>query len=122
MENSKKGLLLVLRGSRLSVTQFPVTTKDREEMSSKPYASSIGSIMYVMLNTRPDVALAISLTNRFQSNPRMEHWNAVKNILKYLRIIKDLFLVYGGCEEELVVMRCIDASLGTDLKRDTCLC
>ena len=84
MENSKKWFLPVPRGSRLSVTQCPVTTKDRREMFIVPYASTIGSIMYAMLSTRPDVALAISLTNRFQSNPGNEHWNAVKNILKYL--------------------------------------
>ena len=78
MENSKKGLLPVLRGSRLSVTQCPVTKKDRNELSIIPYASAIGSIMYAMLKNRPDVALAISLTNRFQSNPRKEHWSAVK--------------------------------------------
>ena len=114
MENSKKGFLPVPRGSRLSVTQCPVTAKDRKEMSIVPYASAIGSIMYAMLSTRPDVALAISLTNRFQSNPGNEHWNAVKNILKYLRRTKDMFLVYGGCEEELAVKGYVDASLGTD--------
>jgi len=114
MEESKKGFLPVPRGSRLSVTQYPVTAKDRNEMSIKPYASAIGSIMYAMLSTRLDVALAISLTNRFQSNPGKEHWNAVKNILKYLRRTKDLFLVYGGCEEELAVKGYVDASLGTD--------
>ena len=73
MENSKKGLLPVLKGNKLSVTQCPATAKEREEMSSKPYASDIRSIMYAMLSTRLDVALAISLTNHFQSNPRMEH-------------------------------------------------
>src|SRR3954465_2556048 len=83
-------------------------------MSSKPYASAIGSIMYAMLCTRPDVALAVSLTNRFQSNPGMDHWIAVKNVLKYLRRTKDLVLVYGGCEEELAVTGYVDASLGTD--------
>ena len=70
--------------------------------------------MYAMLSTRPDLALAISLTNRFQCNPGMEHWNAVKNILKYLWKTKDIFLVYGGCEDELAVMGYVDASLGTD--------
>ena len=114
MEQSKKGFLPVPRGNPLSVTQCPATAKDREEMASKPYASAIGSIMYAMLSTRPDVALAISLTNRFQSNPGKEHWNAVKNILKYLQRTKDMFLVYGGCEEELAVKGYVDASLGTD--------
>ena len=94
MEQSKKGFLPVPRGNPLSVTQCPATAKDREEMAAIPYASAIGSIMYAMLSTRPDVALAISLTNRFQSNPGKEHWNAVKNILKYLQRTKDMFLVY----------------------------
>ena len=84
------------RGSRMSVTQCPVTTKDRKEMSIIPYASAIGSSMYAMLSTQTNVALAISLTNRFQTNPGKEHWNAVKNIRKYLRRTKDMFLVYGG--------------------------
>ena len=96
------------------MTQCPATAKEREEMSSKPYASAIGSIMYAMLCTRPDVALAVSMTNRFQSNPAMDHWISVKNVLKYLRRTKDLVLVYGGCEEELAVTGYVDASLATD--------
>ena len=38
-------------------------------MKGVPYASAIGSIMYAMLCTRPDVCLAISLAGRYQSNP-----------------------------------------------------
>ncbi|GJT00293.1 retrotransposon protein, putative, ty1-copia subclass [Tanacetum coccineum] len=33
---------------------------------------------------------------RFQQNPGELHWTTVKNILKYLRNTKDMFLVYGG--------------------------
>src|SRR3954469_18270390 len=114
MGNSKRGLLPVIKGIKLSVTQCPATAKEKEEMSSKPDASAIGSIMYAMLCTRPDLALAISMTNRYQSNPGMIHWTTVKNILKYLRRTKDLFLVYGLCEEELAVKGYVDASLGSD--------
>ncbi len=49
--------------------------------------------MYAMLCTRLDVNLAVSLVGRYQSNPGMEHWPAVKNILKYLKRTKDMFLV-----------------------------
>src|SRR3954466_10070986 len=83
MDNSKRGLFPVIKGVKLSVTQCPATAKEREEMSSKPYASAIGSLMYAMLCTKPDLALAISMTNRYQSNPGMAHWIGVKNILKY---------------------------------------
>jgi hypothetical protein len=43
------------------------------------------------------VALEINLTNHFTV---ILEWT-VKNILKYLKRTKDIFLVYGGCEEEL---------------------
>ena len=82
-------------------------------MRSIPYASAIGSIMYAMLCTRPDVSNALSLTSRYQSDPGMEHWTAVKHILKYLKRTKEMFLVYGG-DEELVVNGYVDASFVTD--------
>ena len=78
---------------KLSKTQNPTTAEDRKRMKVIPYASAIGSIMYAMLCTRPDVCLAISLAGRYQSNPGVDHWTAVKNILKYLKRIKDMLLV-----------------------------
>ncbi|XP_074374556.1 secreted RxLR effector protein 161-like [Apium graveolens] len=76
----------------------PKTSEERERMSRIPYASAIGSIMYVMLCTRPNVSHSLSVTSRFQSDPGEEHWKAVENILKYLRRTKEIFLVYGGSE------------------------
>ena len=83
MDESKKGFLPMLQGKTLSKTQSPATAEDREVMNKIPYASAIGSIMYAMLCTRPDVAHAISLTSRYQSDPGLEHWTAVNNIFKY---------------------------------------
>ena len=73
MDESKKGFLPMLQGKTLSKTQSPATAEDREVMNKIPYASAIGSIMYAMLCTRPDVAHAISLTSRYQSDPGLEH-------------------------------------------------
>ncbi|KAK1610745.1 hypothetical protein QYE76_034418 [Lolium multiflorum] len=95
MDESKKGFLPMLPGKVLSKTQGPATAEERERMSQIPYASAVGSIMYAMLCTRPDIAHAVSLTSRYQSDPGMEHWTAVKNILKYLKRTKDMFLCYG---------------------------
>ena len=82
-------------------------------MNAIPYASAIRSIMYAMLCTRPNVAYALSVASRYQSNPGEAHWVATNNILKYFRRTKDKFLVYGG-EEELVVKGYTDASFQTD--------
>nr|GEX19582.1 hypothetical protein [Tanacetum cinerariifolium] len=67
-------------------------------MQNIPYALAIGSIMYAVRCTRPDVAFAQNITSRFQQNPGEEHRTAVKNILKYLRNTKDMFLVYKEAE------------------------
>ena len=74
MDQSKQGFLPVLQGTKLSQTQCPSTSEDRDKMKVIPYASTIGSIMYAMLCTRPQVCLAISLAGRYQSNPRVDHW------------------------------------------------
>ena len=113
MDQAKKGFLPLLQGVKLSQTQCPTTAEDREKMKGVPYASDIGSIMYAMLCTRPDVGLAISIAGRCQSNPGVEHWTAVKNILKYLKRTKDMFLIYGG-DKELVINGYVDASFDTD--------
>ena len=73
MDQAKKGFLPVLQGVKLSKTQCPTTAEDRENMKDVPYASAIGSIMYAMLCTRPDVCLAISLAGRYQSNLGVDH-------------------------------------------------
>nr|GFB78749.1 hypothetical protein [Tanacetum cinerariifolium] len=78
---------------------------------------TLRSIMYAVRCTRPrpDVALAQNMTSRFQQNPGEEHWTAAKNILKYLRNTKDIFLVYeGNMERELRVSRYTDTGYITD--------
>ena len=61
-----------------------------------PYASAVGSLMYAMLCTRHDICYAVGIVKRYQSNPGMGHWIAVKHILKYLRRTRDYMLVYSG--------------------------
>ncbi|KAL4281328.1 hypothetical protein GQ457_03G021410 [Hibiscus cannabinus] len=97
---SKRGFLPMRHGISLSKEMCPSTPQERERMSQIPYALAIGSIMYAMICTRPDLSYALSMTSRYQANPGEGHWTTVKNILKYLRRTKDVFLVYGG-EEEL---------------------
>ena len=61
IDQSKKGFLHVLQGVKLSQTQRPTTSEDREKMKVIPYASAIGSIKYAMLCTRHIVYLTMSL-------------------------------------------------------------
>jgi hypothetical protein len=90
MEQSKKGFLPMSHGIHLSKTQCTSTTDELDRMSKVPYASAIGSIMYAMISTRPDVSYALSATSRYLSDLGESHWTVVKNILKYFRWTKDV--------------------------------
>jgi hypothetical protein len=108
MHYSKKCFLPMSHGITLSKKQCPSTLDEKEIMRVIPYASAIGSIMYTMLCTHLDVSYALSAMRRYQSNYGEAHWTIVKNILKYLRRTKKVFLVFGG-EEELIVTRYTNA-------------
>ncbi|GJS50521.1 hypothetical protein Tco_0623883 [Tanacetum coccineum] len=84
IENSKKGNLPLHHGIKISCDLCPKTDDELDKMSRVSYASVIGSIMYAMTCTRPDVSFALSM-----------------------------FLVYGG-EKELRVTGYCDASWQTD--------
>ena len=85
MDQSKKGSLPVLQGVKLSKTQNPTTAGYRERIKVILYALVIGSIKYAMLCTRPIVYLAMSLAREYNSDLGVDHWTAVKIILRGLR-------------------------------------
>jgi hypothetical protein len=112
MEGSKHGYLPMSHGINLSKKMSPKTPEERQRMNGIPYASAVGSIMYAMICTRPDVAYALGVTSRFQADPGEEHWKVVKNIIKYLRRTRDMFLIFGG--SDLKLEGYTDSSFQTD--------
>ncbi|GJX07569.1 hypothetical protein Tco_0195501 [Tanacetum coccineum] len=123
MENSKHGSIPMQEKLRLSKSQGASTPAELKRMQNFPYASAVGSIMYDVRCTRPDVVFAQNITSRFQQNQGDLHWTTVKNIIKYLRITKDMFLVYrGDLKQELRVSCYTDIGYLTnadDLKSQT---
>ena len=69
MDNSKKEFLPMRHGVHLSKSMCPQSEEDRQEMSNVPYASAVGSLMYAMLCTRPEIAYSMSVVSEFQANP-----------------------------------------------------
>ena len=63
-------------------------------MERIPYASAVGSLMYIHTCTRPDISFAVGMLGRYQSNPGMIHWKAAKKVLRYLQGTKDRMLTY----------------------------
>jgi hypothetical protein len=62
----------------------------------KAYQSTVGSLMYIMLGTRPDIAYAISVISRFSANPIKVYISAVKRVFRYLKDILFIGLVFRG--------------------------
>ena len=75
----------MIQGVKLSKTQNPTTTEDRERMKVIPYASAIGSINYAMLCTRSIVYPTLFLAREYNSDLGVDHWTSVKIILRGLR-------------------------------------
>ena len=73
MQDSKKGLLSTRHGIILSKEQCPKTPQEEEDKRWIPYASAVGSLMYAMLCTRPDICYSVRIVSRYQSNPGMGH-------------------------------------------------
>ena len=65
-------------------------------MALVPYASAVGSLMYVMVCTRPDIAHVVGVVSRYMANPGKEHWEAVKWLLRYLRGTSSTSLFFGN--------------------------
>ena len=58
---------------KLSSKQSPSREKEKEEMQKVSYVSAMGSLMYVIVCTRPDIAHVVGVVNGFLSNPGKEH-------------------------------------------------
>ncbi|KAF8713823.1 GAG-pre-integrase domain, partial [Rhizoctonia solani] len=58
------------------------------------YQRGVGSLMYAMISTRPDIAYATGLLAQHAANPGKEHWSALLRVLQYLQGTKDLGIVY----------------------------
>jgi hypothetical protein len=56
----------------------PKTQEEIEYMARVPYSSAVGSLMYVMVCTRPDIALGVGVVRKYMINPGKEHWEEVK--------------------------------------------
>ena len=112
MQNSKKGLLPFRHGVHLSKEQCPKTPQEVEDKRRIPCASAVGSLMYVMLCTRPNICCGVGIVSRYQSNPGLDHWTSVKNMLKYLRRTRDYKLVYGA--KDLILTEYNDSDYQTD--------
>mgnify|MGYP000683371021 CR=1 FL=1 len=63
-------------------------------MKGIPYASVVGSLMYAMVATEPDLTYTVGVMGHHMENPGKRHWEMVKHILRYLRGTLEMTLTY----------------------------
>jgi hypothetical protein len=76
--------------------QLDPATDDASPIERIDYQRAIGSIMYAMLGTRPDLAFAVSSLSQYCINPGPQHAQAVQRVLRYLKRTLDYGITYGG--------------------------
>ena len=82
-------------------------------MTLVPYASTIGSLMYAMVCTRPDIAHAVGVVSKYMANHGKEHWEAVKWLLRYLRGTSSTSLCFG--KGKVTLQGFVDAAICWDV-------
>lgn len=105
-----------------SISKIPISTsyeKSKEEVllpSNTLYQQLIGCLLYISINTRPDISAAICILAQKVSLPTTEDWNELKRVLKYLKGTADLklFLANKHSKIEEDLFGYADANYGED--------
>ncbi|GJV87895.1 putative RNA-directed DNA polymerase [Tanacetum coccineum] len=87
---------------KLTDKDYPSSKKNIEKMDRVLYASAVGSLMYAMVCTRPNLAHAVGVISRFLSNPGNKHWEAVKWIFRYPQGTSKLGITFRNGKPMLV--------------------
>jgi hypothetical protein len=83
-----------------------------DEKLHNRYQQVIGSLLYLMLGTRPDIAFAVTKMSQFAANPSQEHLNKALYICRYLIGTQDYYLSYGAKQDGIIAFA--DADWGSD--------
>lgn len=84
------------------VTLGPNLSTEATQAEKKRYQGMTGSLMFSMVETRPDIAFSVAVAACFAKNPSHAHIEAIKTILRYLKGSIDRGIMYGG-EDKLLV-------------------
>jgi Reverse transcriptase (RNA-dependent DNA polymerase) len=101
-------------GVKLSKGMEPVQEWEKKDMEGVPYKEAVGSLMYLMVATRPDIAAAVGAVSQFMQNPGPEHWAAVVRILRYLQGTQNVGLKFFKSAEKVEIHGYVDADYAGD--------
>ncbi|KAL2253135.1 UNVERIFIED_CONTAM: Retrovirus-related Pol polyprotein from transposon TNT 1-94 [Sesamum indicum] len=114
MENSKPSSVPLTAHFQLSKDLCPKTESEKDKMKNVPYSNAIGSVMYLMVSTRPDIAYAVSCLSRYMSNPGTSHWEAVKYLFRYLNGTKNVGITFSKNSDDVELKGFVDSNYAND--------
>lgn len=83
-------------------------------ISNDKYRSLIGSLLYVSVNTRPDIAASVGILSQKVERPTQDDWNELKRVVRYLKGTADLSLVIGNNNQHENLIGYADADWAED--------
>ena len=89
---------------------------DEELSDSRRYREVIGSLIYVMTCTRPDLSWIVSKLSQYLSQPKQQHMMAAKHVMRYLKCTINKELCYKKSKEALKLVAYSDADWAADLR------
>jgi len=104
-------------GLKLTRGNERIADDEKNKLEGVPYRELIGSLIYLSNTSRPDLAFAAGVLSRFSVNPRKEHWQAAKHVLRYLKQTKDLGISFYKTHESLKAFVDADWAGDTDSRR-----
>lgn len=93
---------------------YPVESKKREV--KVPYREAVGSLMFLAIVTRPDLAYAVNSVSKFLNNHDQSHWKAVKRIISYLVNTVGYGIEYRAGNKEIELSGYSDADYASDVE------
>ena len=106
-----------MKDSKPVATPLDHTKLTRSDVASTdfPYREAVGSIMYLVLGTRPDLGFAIGYLSRFQETPDEEHATAIKRVLRYIRGTTEYQLHYHRNDSQPPLKGFVDSDWASDI-------
>lgn len=87
-------------------------------MQNIPYA--LGNLIYAQIFTLLDLAFIVGVLSRYSSKPGMDHWIAIKRVMRYLQGSKDDMLIYQKLKKlELIGYSDFDLACCLDTRKST---
>ncbi|KAM6551197.1 hypothetical protein CsatB_001005 [Cannabis sativa] len=110
MENAKPVSTPLAHHFRISKGQSPKIERERSNMDCVPYANAVGSLMYFVVCTRPDIGYAMSMVSTFLTDPGQQHWFALKWTLRYIKGTLNMGIMFGKESfAKEIVNGCVDS-------------